>query len=116
MKQLLRTVAVLLCALGAALADAGILVPRDKSQPDSAILSLDDMLISVRIDNGAARVYVRQIFGNYTSRIEEGNYIFALPSRATTSTAATRYALPARLLAACSGGIAFHPTALRRSL
>jgi Ca-activated chloride channel family protein len=85
MKQLLRTVAVLLCALGAALGDAGILIPRDKSQPDPAILSLDDMSISVRIDNGVARVYVRQIFGNHTNRIEEGNYVFALPSRATVS-------------------------------
>ena len=65
--------------------DAGILIPRDKSQPDPAILSLDEMEISVTIDNGVARVWVRQIFGNHTNRVEEGNYIFALPSRATVS-------------------------------
>jgi Ca-activated chloride channel family protein len=71
--------------MGVVLADAGILVPRDKSQPDPSVLSLDEMEISVTIDNGVARVYVRQIFGNHTGRIEEGNYVFALPSRATVS-------------------------------
>lgn len=85
MKRLLQFVVVVLCALGVALADAGILIPRDKSQPDPSILSLDEMEISVRIDNGVARIYVRQIFGNHTGSIEEGNYVFALPSRATVS-------------------------------
>src|SRR5271157_3901640 len=70
-------------------ADAGILIPRDKQQPDPAILSLEEMEITVRIDNGDARVFVRQIFANHTGRIEEGNYIFALPSRATISDFAT---------------------------
>ncbi len=65
--------------------DAGILVPRDKAQPDPAVLSLEEMEITVRIDNGDARVFVRQIFANHTDHIEEGNYIFALPSRATVS-------------------------------
>ena len=66
-------------------ADAGILIPRDKAQPDPAILSLEEMEITIRIDNGDARVFVRQIFANHTGRIEEGNYIFALPSQATVS-------------------------------
>ena len=43
------------------------------------------MEITVRIDNGDARVFVRQIFANHTGKIEEGNYIFALPSQATVS-------------------------------
>ena len=43
------------------------------------------MEITVRIDNGDARVFVRQIFANHTDKIEEGNYIFALPSQATVS-------------------------------
>jgi Ca-activated chloride channel family protein len=47
------------------------------------------MEITVRIDNGDARVFVRQIFANHTGRIEEGNYIFALPSHATISDFAT---------------------------
>jgi Ca-activated chloride channel family protein len=70
-------------------ADAGILIPRDKQQPDPAILSLEEMEITVHIDNGDARVFVRQIFANQTGRIEEGNYIFALPSHATISDFAT---------------------------
>ena len=69
--------------------DAGVLIPRDKQQPNSAILSLEEMEITVRIDNGDARVFVRQVFANHTARIEEGNYIFALPSHATISDFAT---------------------------
>jgi Ca-activated chloride channel homolog len=69
--------------------DAGILIPRDKAQPDPSILSLEEMEITVRIDNGDARVFVRQVFANHTGGIQEGNYIFALPSRATISDFAT---------------------------
>ncbi len=70
-------------------ADAGVLIPRDKQQPDPNVLSLEEMEITVRIDNGDARVFVRQIFANHTAHIEEGNYIFALPSHATISDFAT---------------------------
>ncbi len=70
-------------------ADAGILIPRDKQQPDPAILSLEEMEITIRIDNGDARVFVRQVFANHTGAIEEGNYVFALPSHATISDFAT---------------------------
>ncbi len=66
-------------------ADGGVLIPRDKAQPDPAILSLEEMEITIRIDNGDARAFVRQVFANHTNRIEEGNYVFALPSRATVS-------------------------------
>jgi Ca-activated chloride channel homolog len=85
MKSAFLTVLVLLLAPALVLADAGILIPRDKAQPDPAVLSLEEMEITVRIDNGDARVFVRQIFANHTSGIEEGNYIFALPSQATVS-------------------------------
>ncbi len=67
------------------LADGGVLIPRDKAQPDPQVLSLEEMEITIRIDNGDARIFVRQIFANHTSHIEEGNYIFALPSHATVS-------------------------------
>jgi len=67
------------------LADGGVLIPRDKAQPDPSILSLEEMEISIQIDNGDARVFVRQIFANHTSGIQEGNYVFALPSRSTVS-------------------------------
>ena len=33
-------------------ADAGILLPRDKQQPDASVLSLEEMEINIRIDNG----------------------------------------------------------------
>src|SRR6202051_739540 len=85
MKNAILILFALLCAPALLLADAGILIPRDKAQPDSAILSLEEMDITVRIDNGDARVFVRQIFANHTATIEEGNYIFALPSQATVS-------------------------------
>jgi Ca-activated chloride channel homolog len=85
MKQALRTLALLLLMPLTLFADGGVLIPRDKSQPDPAILSLEEMEITVQIDNGDARVFVKQIFANHTARIEEGNYIFALPSRATVS-------------------------------
>lgn len=71
------------------IADAGVLIPRDKQQPDPSILSLEEMEVTIRIDNGDARVFVRQIFANHTARIEEGNYVFTLPSRATVSDFAT---------------------------
>ncbi|MGC2194516.1 MAG: VIT domain-containing protein, partial [Terriglobales bacterium] len=85
MKQTVLTLLALLLAPTLLLADAGILIPRDKAQPDPAVLSLEEMEITVRIDNGDARVFVRQIFANHTDHIEEGNYIFALPSQATVS-------------------------------
>lgn len=65
--------------------DAGVLIPRDKQQPDAKILSLDEMEVTIRIDNGVAKVYIRQVFGNHTGRIEEGNYVFALSQHATIS-------------------------------
>jgi Ca-activated chloride channel homolog len=66
-------------------ADTGVLIPRDKTQPDPSVLSLAEMQVDIRIDNGDARVWVRQIFLNHTGALEEGNYIFALPSRTTVS-------------------------------
>jgi len=89
MKKLLLSVFLALICSPLLFADAGVLIPRDKQQPNPAILSLEEMEITVRIDNGDARVYVRQVFANHTGRIEEGNYIFALPSHATISDFAT---------------------------
>jgi Ca-activated chloride channel homolog len=85
MKNTVLALFALLFAPALLLADAGILIPRDKAQPDLAVLSLEEMEITVRIDNGDARIFVRQIFANHTGKIEEGNYIFALPSQATVS-------------------------------
>src|SRR6266851_2194174 len=85
MKKILVVPILLLLAPCLLLADGGVLIPRDKAQPDPNVLSLEEMEITIRIDNGDARIFVRQIFANHTGHIEEGNYVFALPSRATVS-------------------------------
>src|SRR5690348_5202713 len=85
MKRLLILLAVFSALASLTWGDAGVLIPRDKAQPDAAILSLEEMEITIRIDNGDARVFVKQIFANHTNSIEEGNYIFALPNQATVS-------------------------------
>jgi Ca-activated chloride channel family protein len=85
MNEILLALSLLFLAPMTLLADGGVLIPRDKQQPDPAILSLEEMEITVQIDNGDARVFVRQIFANHTAGIQEGNYVFALPSRATVS-------------------------------
>lgn len=85
MKRVLPLLTLLLLAPAPLLADAGVLLPLNQRQPNPAILSLQEMSIDVRIDNGDARVFIRQIFTNHSDHIEEGNYIFALPSRATVS-------------------------------
>jgi Ca-activated chloride channel homolog len=89
MKNFILSVLISLLTSTLLFADAGILIPLDRQQPDPAILSLEEMEITVRIDNGDARVFVRQVFANHTGRIQEGNYIFALPSHATISDFAT---------------------------
>jgi Ca-activated chloride channel family protein len=65
--------------------DAGVLLPNDEQQPDPSVLSLEEMDVTIRIDNGDARVFIRQVFANHTPSIQEGTYIFALPSLATVS-------------------------------
>ena len=85
MKNVFLCVLAFFLAPSGAFADGGVLIPRDKAQPDPAILSLDEMEITIRIDNGDARIFVKQIFANHTNHIEEGNYVFALPSHATVS-------------------------------
>ena len=89
MKNLLLSIFIVVVASSLLSADAGVLIPRDQQQPNPGVLSLEEMEITIRIDNGDARVFVRQVFANHTGRIEEGNYIFALPSHATISDFAT---------------------------
>ena len=79
---------VLLAALVAPiplLGDVGVLLPSGSSAPDPAILSLDQMAVDIRIDNGDARVAIRQIFASHRGGMLEGEYLFAMPSRATVS-------------------------------
>ena len=89
MKRLLKFL-VVWCALASITwGDAGVLIPRDKAQPDPAVLSLEEMEITIRIDNSDARIFVKQIFANHTSGVQEGNYVFALNSRSVVSDFAT---------------------------
>src|SRR6202011_5865705 len=41
--------------------------------------------IDIRIDNGHARVSIREIFASHRPTVLEGNYIFALPGEALVS-------------------------------
>jgi Ca-activated chloride channel family protein len=66
-------------------ADSGVLVPMDKQAPDPSVLSLSEMQVDIHVDNGDARVWVRQVFVNHTNRPQEGNYQFALPGGTTIS-------------------------------
>ncbi len=66
-------------------ADSGVLIPSNRKQPDPAVLSLDEMWIDVRLDNGDARVAIRQIFGSHFNGVLEGTYLFSLPGRAAIS-------------------------------
>ncbi len=77
----------LLFALSAVLAwgDAGVLIPSNQKAPNPAVLSLDEMAIDVVIDNGHAKVNIRQIFGSHAAQPLEGNYVFALPGRSLVS-------------------------------
>lgn len=75
-----------LLSLGiAAWGDTGVLIPMNRRSPDPAILSLREMNVDVHVDNGDARVRMRQIFANHTGSPEEGNYQFALPTGAQVS-------------------------------
>jgi Ca-activated chloride channel homolog len=69
----------------AAHADTGVLVPADKQAPDPSILSLTTMEVDIHVDNGDARVWIRQVFTNHTGSPQEGNYLFALPGGTTVS-------------------------------
>ena len=68
-----------------ALADADTLIPKDRQSPDRSVLSLEEMSVSIVIDNGDAHVRITQIFLNHTNEIQEGTYRFALPSGSTVS-------------------------------
>ena len=82
---LLFLVLILALAPGRAIGDAGVLIPSNNPQPDPRILSLEEMDVEVRIDNGVARVSIRQIFASHSGSVLEGNWVFALPDRATVS-------------------------------
>ena len=85
MRRISWALGLLLLMRMAAYADSGVLVPTDKQAPDPAVLSLSEMQVDIHVDNGDARVWVRQVFVNHTNRPQEGNYLFALPGGTTIS-------------------------------
>ncbi|HEY6327998.1 MAG TPA: VIT and VWA domain-containing protein [Blastocatellia bacterium] len=84
---LLKASAMLALVLlpSAAHLQSGVLIPSSSSQPDPAVLSLDEMAVDVLIDNQFSRTRVTQIFGNHTERPQEGNYVFLIPTTASIS-------------------------------
>lgn len=88
MNKLLAFIA-LFAAVATLNAQSGVLIPRDATLPNPAVLSLEEMNVDVVIDDGDARVSITQIFANHTGIIQEGTYIFALPTGSTVSDFAT---------------------------
>lgn len=78
-------IALLLVAPAIARAQSGVLIPSSTQKPDPAVLALDEMSLDINIDNQFARVRVTQIFGNRTERIQEGRYVFLIPTTASIS-------------------------------
>jgi Ca-activated chloride channel family protein len=87
MKRLRLIVALMAVWFATSLSSAqsGVLIPLNATQPDASVLSLEEMTVSITIDNGDARVFITQIFSNHTARLQEGNYVFALPTGSTVS-------------------------------
>ena len=79
------TLALLFLMPAIARAQSGVLIPSSTEKPDPAVLSLDEMIVNVVIDNQYARVRVTQIFGNRTDRIQEGRYVFLIPASSSIS-------------------------------
>lgn len=78
-------VVLLLLTPSIARAQSGVLIPSTTEKPDPSVLSLDEMTVNVLIDNQYARVRVTQIFGNRTERVQEGRYVFLIPTTASIS-------------------------------
>ena len=83
--QSLLLISMACSAATMARADTGVLIPRDATAPNPAVLSLEEMHVDVLIDNGDARVRIIQIFANHTAGVQEGTYQFALPDGSTVS-------------------------------
>src|SRR5689334_6979075 len=81
----LATLLVLMIVPAMVRAQSGVLIPSSAQKPDPAILSLDEMSVDIKVDNQFARVRVVQIFGNHTPNVQEGKYVFLIPTTASIS-------------------------------
>ena len=69
-----------------AFGQAGVLIPtQEGDQPDPSKLSLSEMVVDIKVDNQYSRVRVMQIFQNHTDAIQEGKYVFLIPTTASIS-------------------------------
>lgn len=66
-------------------AEVGVLIPSGSEGPDPAKLSLAEMRVDVRIEDQTARVRILQIYASHTSGVQEGEWLFGLPSSAAVS-------------------------------
>ncbi|HZS47012.1 MAG TPA: VIT and VWA domain-containing protein [Blastocatellia bacterium] len=65
---------------------AGVLIPtQGGDKPDPSKLSLSEMTVDIKIDNQYSRVRVMQIFQNHTDMVQEGKYVFLIPTTAAIS-------------------------------
>src|SRR5262245_18675085 len=88
MKRLIRgcRLAMLLgLAVWPSTGDVGVLILPDQENPDPEVFSLQEMQVDIVIDNGDAKVAIRQIFASHKSGVPEGKFTFALPERAMIS-------------------------------
>ena len=84
--NLVRRLACIGCFLPVVLAaEVGVLIPSGSEGPDPAKLSLEEMRIDVRIEDQTARVRILQIYASHTSGVQEGEWLFGLPSGAAVS-------------------------------
>ncbi|MEK6302879.1 MAG: VIT domain-containing protein [Acidobacteriota bacterium] len=83
--RILIVVALVMCGPAVAGAQSGVLIPANSDKPNPAVLTLDEMSVNVVIDNQYARVRVMQIFGNRTGGVQEGRYVFLIPTTASIS-------------------------------
>ena len=77
--------AILILSVNSIFADAGTLIPMNKTAPDAAVLSMEELSVEIWIDRGNARVAERQVFASHAPATLEANYTFALPGRAIVS-------------------------------
>jgi Ca-activated chloride channel family protein len=65
--------------------EAGVIVPRGSSYPDSRMLSVDKMRVDISIDSLFVKVKIMEIFKNNKNYDQEGEYIFTMPDNAMIS-------------------------------
>ncbi|MBI1355623.1 MAG: VWA domain-containing protein [Acidobacteria bacterium] len=81
-----RRLAAIGCLLPAALlAEVGVLIPSGAEGPDPQKLALEEMRVEARIEDQTARVRILQIYASRQPAVQEGEWVFGLPSGAAVS-------------------------------